>query len=172
MNDVEFLVYRILHIVFGSFWVGSALFLTIILEPRLRAMGPNFHGPVMGAVTKVAGPTLLGSGAITVVVGIIMVYRMRSGTFDHFFDTGWGWAITIGFVTAVAALIIGSVVARTSNHLRSMAGAIQVAGRPMTPGEEAQMGTLSTRLVMLARIAAALVLIALGAMASVRVVGY
>ncbi len=52
MNE-EFVVYRVLHIVFGSFWVGSALFLTIILEPRLRAMGPHFHGPVMGAVTKV-----------------------------------------------------------------------------------------------------------------------
>ncbi len=166
--NVEFVVYRILHIVFGSFWVGSALFLTIILEPRLRAMGPTFHGPVMGAVTKVAGPVLLGSGAITVIVGIIMTYRLRSDTFDTFFDTGWGWAITIGFVTAVAALIIGSVVARLSGQLRGMAGAVQAAGRPPTPEEQAEMGALSKRLIMLARTAAGLVLIALVAMASAR----
>jgi hypothetical protein len=46
-----------------------------------------------------------------------MTYRLRSGTFDTFFDTGWGWAISIGFVTAIAALIVGSVVARLSGQL-------------------------------------------------------
>lgn len=168
--NAEFVVYRILHIVFGAFWVGSALFLTIILEPRLRAMGPTFHGPVMGAVTKVAGPVLLGSGAITVIVGIVMTYRLKSGEFDTFFDTGWGWAIAIGFVTAVVALIVGTVVSMMSARLRNLAGAVQSAGGPPTPEQQAEMGALSKRLVMLARIAAALVLIALIAMASARFV--
>ena len=38
--DIEFVILRILHIGFGVFWVGSALFLVLILEPRLRALGP------------------------------------------------------------------------------------------------------------------------------------
>ena len=36
--NVEMVVLRLLHIVFGVFWVGSALFLAAILEPRLRAL--------------------------------------------------------------------------------------------------------------------------------------
>ncbi len=39
MNE-EFAILRILHIVFGVFWAGSAIFLATILEPRLRALDP------------------------------------------------------------------------------------------------------------------------------------
>ncbi len=45
--DLEMVVLRILHIVFGVFWVGSAFFLVLILEPRLRALGPEIQRPAM-----------------------------------------------------------------------------------------------------------------------------
>jgi hypothetical protein len=57
-----------------------------------------------------------------------------------------------------------------SSQLRALAGAVQGAGRPPTPEEQAEMGALSKRLITLARTAAGLVLIALIAMASARFV--
>ena len=34
------LVLRLVHIVFGVFWVGAAFFLAMFLEPSIRAAGP------------------------------------------------------------------------------------------------------------------------------------
>lgn len=38
--NTEFVILRIIHVVFGMFWAGSAVFIATILEPRLRALGP------------------------------------------------------------------------------------------------------------------------------------
>ena len=37
--NAEFVILRLLHILFGVFWTGTALFMAVILEPRLRALG-------------------------------------------------------------------------------------------------------------------------------------
>ncbi len=38
--NIEIAALRSMHIVFGVFWAGSAIFLATILEPRLRALDP------------------------------------------------------------------------------------------------------------------------------------
>ena len=45
--DILAVVLRLLHIIFGIFWAGTAFFNVLILEPRLRRMGPAFQNPVM-----------------------------------------------------------------------------------------------------------------------------
>ena len=60
MDDVDVLMIalRIIHVVAGVFWAGSAFFMVMILEPRLRALGPQYQGPVMGAIAPVIPPIL------------------------------------------------------------------------------------------------------------------
>ena len=105
--NVEFVVPRIAHIVFGVFWAGSAVFLATILEPRLRALGPAVQGPVMRAIMPVMGPSMLLSAAITIAAGTTLALRLRQSHLDRFFDTGWGWAILIGFVASMTAFGLG-----------------------------------------------------------------
>ena len=49
MNE-ELVVLRIVHILAGVVWAGSAIFLAFILEPRLRTLGPEIQGRVMAAL--------------------------------------------------------------------------------------------------------------------------
>ena len=86
--DIEFVILRLVHIVSGAFWVGAAVFLAFVFEPRIRALGPAIQGPVMGAVGKVAGPIMGGAGAITIIAGVYMALRLRWGSLDDWFDTG------------------------------------------------------------------------------------
>ena len=43
---------RVLHIVGGAFWVGTAVFIAAFLGPSLRAAGPA-AGPIMSYLTQV-----------------------------------------------------------------------------------------------------------------------
>jgi hypothetical protein len=125
-------------------------------------------GPAMGSIGKVAGPSLIVAAVIAISFGIGLTLKMRAASLDNFFVTGWGWAILIGFVTAMIAFVLGVVQNLTVVRLgRLMAGA---GGGPPNPAVAAQAGALMSRLRLIGRTAAILVVIALGAMASARFV--
>ena len=166
--DFEFILLRIVHIVTGSFWVGSAVFLSFILEPQVRALGPAIHQPVMAAIGRIAGPVMMGAGFITVVAGITLAFRVRP--VDNWFveGDGWGWAIGLGFVVSIIAMGFGSMMAMTVKKMSAL-GASMGDGAP-TPDQIAVMQQLGGRLVRFSRIATILVVIAVGSMASARFV--
>ena len=164
--NLEMVVLRIVHIVSGTFWVGSAVFFAVILEPRLRALGPEIQRPVMGALSCVLPIALGGSGAVTIVFGVVLALRVRP--VDAWFDTGWGWAILIGFVTSIAAMSIGSTMGVLAKRMVALGKSFEK--RPPNAAEVEQIQRLSSRLVLFARITAVLVIIAVAAMASARYV--
>jgi len=45
--DISMLILRVIHILLGIFWVGTALFFVLFFEPTIRAAGPA-GGAVMG----------------------------------------------------------------------------------------------------------------------------
>ena len=114
------------------------------------------------------GPALGISGLITITAGITLYFRLPRGALDRLFADGWAWAIFIGFVAAIAAYGFGVASRIMSARMEKIARAIE--GRPPTPEEAGQMQQFSGRLVMAARAAAFLLLIAVGAMASARFV--
>ena len=65
--DIVFL--RLLHIIFGSYWVGAAIFFALILEPRTRALASDVRRPVMAAVGRAMGPSLTVSAVISILAG-------------------------------------------------------------------------------------------------------
>ena len=166
--NTEFVVLRIVHIAFGAFWVGSALFLVLILEPRLKTLGPTIQRPVMGALMPVMGPALGISGVITIAAGVYLALRLRWGHLDTFLDTGWGWAILVGFMASVGAMSSGVTTGVMANRMSRLGREIE--GRPPTPEEAGQLQRLAARLTLLGRTTAVLLLIAVAAMASARYV--
>ena len=153
--NFELVTIRVVHILVGVIWAGSAIFLAGFLDPRLRALGPDVHRRVLEALYLPLRLVLEGGGAITILVGIVLVFRLQR--IDDLFDTNWGWAITIGLVTSVIAHTTG-VLALSS--LKKLSGA-----------EEAEASRLSDRATTLARMTAVLVTVAVVTMAAARFVG-
>ena len=164
----EDVILRILHIVFGVFWAGSAIFLATMLEPRLRALGPAVQGPVMRALIPVMVPAILFSATITIAAGITLALRLRWDHLNRFLDTGWGWAILIGFVASMIAYAVGMMIATAGRRMAALGASIE--GRPPTPEEGGQLQALGSRLTLYGRSNAVLVVIAVGSMASARFV--
>lgn len=160
---------RILHIVFGTFWVGSDLFVVLLLEPRLRALGPTIMRPVMRALMRVMPPVMMISSIITLASGIALALKMQWGFLDTFLATGWGWAMLIGFIVTVAAMIVGfGLMPVVTIRMERLSRTTE--GRPPTADEASQLERLNSRLVFLARSNSALLVIVLGTMAAARFV--
>ncbi len=154
--NFELAVIRVVHILVGVIWAGSAIFMAAVLDPRLRALGPDVHRRVTEALYLPLRFVLEGGGAITILVGIALVFRLQR--IDDLLDTNWGWAITIGLVTSVIAHTTG-VLALSS--LKKLRGA----------EEEGDARRLLDRATTLARMTAVLVTVAVVTMAAARFVG-
>ncbi len=163
------IILRIFHIVFGVLLIGNVLFMTLFLQPRLRALGPAVMMPVMSAILPVVTPAQIASYAVILGSGTAMALILRWSDLGAFFAAGWGWAILVGFVAFVAAGIVGfGIVTPTGFRLIKLGGSI--VGRPPTPEEGARMQALGTRVVKWSRINVALALVILGSMAAARFV--
>ena len=157
--DMEMVVMRVLHILAGVIWAGSAIFLAVVLDPRLKALGPDIQRKVTAALAPSLRIVLDGGAAVTILVGILLVFRMDR--LDNLFNTNWGLAITAGLVASVLALVSGLAALSTTKKLVG-------AGEDAAGNDDAD--GLSARATLLARITAALVVIAVVTMAAARFV--
>lgn len=167
--QLDIVALRLLHIVFGTIWAGGIFIMVVLIEPRLRALGPTIQRPFMKAVMPIFVHTMLSSATVAILAGIGLVLRLRHSNLSSFLDSSWGWAIFIGFIFAIAAYSIGlSQVLPTSRRMIRMGDALE--GRAPTPEEMQQMQALGKRLRMFSRTVLVLVYIAVGAMAAARFV--
>ncbi|MDA0988292.1 MAG: hypothetical protein O2783_04025 [Chloroflexi bacterium] len=77
--EADIIVARILNFVFGVLWAGTAMFLAVILEPRLRALGPTIQRPVMVAISPVLVSTMMLSGTVTIASGLYLLVNLWGG---------------------------------------------------------------------------------------------
>jgi uncharacterized membrane protein len=139
------IIMRILHIVFGIFWVGTTFFMVLVLTPRLRALGPAIQSPVMRAIMPAMVPLMMVGAIVTAVTGIVLTFVLRWGALDTIFVTGWGWSMIIGFIVTLAAVVIGfGIVVPAGMRQAKLAASIE--GRPPTPEEGQQLGQLAARI--------------------------
>ena len=167
--DALIVVMRILHIVFGVFWVGTVFFMVFILTPRLRALGPTIQSPVMRVLMPVMIPYMMVSAIITVLSGVVLTLVLRWGALGTLFTTGWGWSMIVGFVTSLVAAFIGfGIVIPLGRRQAALASSIE--GRPPGPEEAQQLGQLGARIGSLTLTNFVLLIIATVTMAIARYV--
>lgn len=159
--NTELIVLRILHILAGVFWVGAAVYLTLVLEPKLRSLGNEIERDVLEAISKLNSLWITLSAIITVVAGFALISRTPGREFDELFNSGWGWAIGIGLVASVLAFFLSGFVGSSTAKLRR-----SLNSQP--PADEASLQSLRARIAMGSRINAVLVIVAVGTMASAR----
>jgi len=166
---INLLILRILHIGFGAFWVGTDIFLTLLLLPRLRTLGPDVERRVMAAIMRFLPPVLMVSSIVTFVSGIFLTGIMRGWTVDWAFASGWGTAIAVGFIGNVIALIVGfgllpPVMMRADKLERSF------EGRQPAVAETEEFDSLRARTTMLTKLNTLLLIVVILSMAVARFV--
>ena len=165
MNE-ELIVLRLGHIVAGTFWVGAAVYLAMVLEPKLRVLGDDIEGRVTSEISKLNSIWITASAVITITFGFALVERTPGRGFDQLGDSGWGTAMLIGIVASGAAFLFSGMNGATvAKHRRLLEG---VRGREADAGENALLDGYRARIRLWSRVNALLVVVAVGAMASAR----
>ena len=142
---------RLIHIVFGVFVGGTYLFMTPILEPVLKKLGPAVQGPVMQAIMPILTPAMATSFTGLIVTGFIMTAQERG--LDSLFNSGWGIDILIGLIATVVVMIVGfGILMPTGMKLEKAGKAAKEEGRPPTPEEVQVLGQLAGKIEKLTRI--------------------
>lgn len=99
----ELIVLRVIHIVGGVLWAGTAMFVSFFLLPAMGAAGPA-GAPVMGALVKrklfVIVPTV---GVIVMLAGLRLLWLAASAAPAQYFASRVGITYVAGGVCALIA---------------------------------------------------------------------
>lgn len=157
----ELLVLRLIHILGGIFWVGSALFTTFFLIPALTKAGLGTVGPVMFQLQQRKLYTALPLAAVlTILSGIRLMWIVSAGD-THWFVHRVGHTYAVSGALAIVAFVLSLVVARPA-AMRvgklSQSTASDGASRELLAAEIAALQrrvTLSTMVVVVMLVLAA-----------------
>lgn len=164
-------VFRIVHILSAIAWAGSVFLFVTFVQPSVEAIGPAgapFVGELLGKRRLV--DVVISLGSATVIGGLFLYWHdwHLYGSFGDWIATRFGTTLTVGAVSALAALSTGIFGVRP-NVKRALALGRRAAeaGGP-TPEMAAEMGTIQARLKILARMSLGFIALAALAMSTAR----
>jgi uncharacterized membrane protein len=142
----EILVLRIVHILGGAFWVGSAIVSTVFLVPALGTLGPT-AGQVFGALQKRhLMNTVFASALLSVLAGMRLLWITSGGMSSAYMATPMGRTFAWSGALALVALLIGALVSRPSGMRMGRIGAqLATASADDRPALMAEMQRLRQR---------------------------
>lgn len=142
----EILLLRLVHILGGSFWVGTALFNGLFLVPALTGAGPAM-GTVMAGLRERRLFTVLPIvGSLTILSGLRLLWIVSGGFAPGYFGTGPGVGYAVSGSAAVAAFVLAMVVSRpTAAKLMAIGGAMRNAGEAEVARLSAERDRLQRR---------------------------
>jgi hypothetical protein len=162
-------ILRAIHILLGVFWAGSMFFFVLFVEPSVRSLGPDGAKVIQALTRRRFLPILIGVGALTLVTGLIVFWRLTNGFAGDWLLNPYAHSILGGATTGVVTLGIGLFVSRpTLQKLLDKGAAAAAAGSPPSQADLAEIGRLQGRLRTAARVAAALLLLSVLLMAMAR----
>jgi hypothetical protein len=173
MSDQTYIVIlRLLHIGFGLFWAGSALFFALFLMPSLKATGPE-GVKFMQALGRSGYPiAAMISAIITIVSGFLLIWKLSGGFEPIWFNSWYARVLTTGATMAFIAFIIGFTINRPSAaKMNKISVAIAKQGAPPTPEQLGEMMALRKKIFIGTNYIAILLVIAIAGMSVFRYVG-
>ena len=164
--DVYAVVLRVIHIVCGVFWAGTAFFNVIVLEPAVNAAGQEGQ-KTMGAIMRLGLTMLLGiTSGLTMVSGLLLYGKDSSGFTMAWIGSPQGLVLTLGSLTGIAGGIIGGAMGgRAGKKLTDLGAEVAQAGGKPTDAQASQMAALRNQLHLGGQIQAMLLLVAVLCMA-------
>ncbi len=108
----ELLVLRLLHILCGTFWVGSALASVLFFNPAIASAGPATAGPIFADLQRRRLMDITGAVAIvTLLTGLRLLWIASAGFSASYFRAPAGFTLgasgALALVTFLVALLIG-----------------------------------------------------------------
>jgi uncharacterized membrane protein len=159
---------RLIHIVAGVVWVGAAVFAALFVFPAARALGPDGRR-FMERLQRRMGPALGIAMLLTVIPGFIMYGRLSAGFNRAWVSSRPGLALGAGAVAALLAVVIGIATnAPASARIARLRQGLEQQGSAATPAQATELAALQARIERGTQLAAALLLVATGAMAVAR----
>jgi len=144
--DVLMIVLRLIHILSGVFWAGTAFFFVSFLEPTVEAAGPE-GGKFMQKLAQTRFAIALSmAGLLTVLSGLLMYWRDSGGFQVAWITTPTGLAFAVGGLAGILAFLIGFFVSRPAVARMTVIGQqAQAAGGPPSPEQMAEIQALQKR---------------------------
>jgi hypothetical protein len=166
------IVFRLLHIVAGALWVGSAFLFVGFIGPSAAEVGPS-AGPLLHAAVKKrkVPKVIVGLGFTTVVAGWILWLRDMNqyGSLGDWLSSHFGLVLTIGGVLATIAAFEGSFgVGMNVERLVDLSDAVAASGGPPSPEQPAEIGRVGAEIEKHGKIDLVLLLLAVAAMSTAR----
>ena len=167
---VSLLALRLVHIVCGVFWAGTALFTVLWLEPSVRAAGPAGGQVMQRLVERRYALAMPVTALLTVISGIALFLRLAAGDVRGLLHSSVGASFALGGSAAIISFFIGVLVIGPAGmqSIRAMGEAAQASDEAARQRHLATAGALRDRMAIAARTAASLVTVALVMMSVAR----
>lgn len=169
---VELFVLRLVHVLGGIFWVGSAVFTTLFLAPALAASGAN-AGPIMAALRQRRLMTYLPIAAVlTIASGLRLMWLTSAHFSSGYLATPTGGTFAGAGAAATVAFLVSLLVARPA-ALRSaqLGGALSKAPEPERASIAAELARLRRRNELASTVVVVLLVAGAAGMAVARYLG-
>lgn len=133
MSTGLYLTFRVIHVLLAALWIGSTVFISLLLMPAIEASGPA-GGQVMLGLNRRGLNAYMGAiGGITVLTGILLFWRYTAGFDPVLSGSRAGITYSIGGLAGLLAAIIGgAVVGRSAQKVVD----IMKLAAPMPEGAE------------------------------------
>lgn len=165
--DLTMIVLRVIHILAGIFWVGSALVTTAFLTPAVRALGADGTTFLQFVLGKRHLSNYISLSAIlTTLAGILLYWRDSAGLQMEWIATPTGSILSVGTITGILAAILGgTITAPTAKRMEALGKEMQSVSPPPKPEQIAQMQQLQKRMGQAGLIGTILLIVTAMAMA-------
>jgi len=101
---------RLIHILAGIFWVGSAVFTAVILVPAARAAGAEGGHFMERLMQQRRTRAALGAAMLLTVLSGFALYGRLSGGFERAWVTSpHGLVLGLGGLAAILAAVVGAI---------------------------------------------------------------
>jgi hypothetical protein len=166
------LVFRILHVMAGVAWAGSAFLFTVFIEPASARLGPG-AGPMMEELIqrRKVPEVVTALAAVTVIGGWVLWFDgwSEAGGFGDWIGSAFGLWLSIGGVAATTAFFVGLLgIPPNLKRLAEIGREVEASGGPPTEAQGAAIHRIQERMRAMSRLDLALLALAVFAMATAR----
>jgi len=167
--DIFIVVVRLIHIVAGVFWAGSAFMVVGYILPTAGKAGPAGGEFMRHLIQSSFTRVILTAALLNVLAGLLMYWRDSAGLQLVWITTPTGLTFTVGGLAGLSGLVTaGAVIGPAAARLERLGHEVQAGGKPPTPEQMAQLDALQVKMVQAMRVLAVLLGIAVVAMATAR----
>jgi uncharacterized membrane protein len=163
-------ILRVIHIVAGTLWVGSAVFYLFFVEPTVKSLGPAAPQFMQTLIEKRRYPMFMNAASILTIAAGALLYWSASGSLAwSWITSGPGLGFTVGSLTAIVVFGIGFFMIRPrAERMGALSQAIRAASGPPTATQTAELHTLGEEMTRIERVDVILLSISLVLMATAR----